>query len=97
MAKPRREILSIRISISIFAKGVIVVEKNNKNAADMPIGLMMSLAMHRDAMRNFSLLNDEKQKSVIRYVEDSKTGAEAKNRINNAVDNLEKGNTGFIG
>lgn len=71
--------------------------KKKRDAGEMPIGLMMSLAMHQDAMRNFSLLDDAKQKSVIRYVEDSQTGEEAKSRINNAVDNLDKGNTGFIG
>lgn len=71
--------------------------KGKKGASEMPIGLMMSLAMHQDAMKNFSLLDDEKQKSVIRYVEDSQTGAEAKTRILTAVDQLEKGSTGFIG
>lgn len=73
------------------------MENQKKDAENMPIGLMMKLAMHQDAMKNFSLLNDEKQKSVIRYVEDSQTGEEAKNRITNAVNNLDKGNTGFIG
>ena len=71
--------------------------KKKKDGAEMPIGLMMSLAMNRKAMRNFSLLNDEKQKSVVRYIEDSKTGTEAKDRIRTAVDSLEQGNTGFIG
>ncbi|HEX3016313.1 MAG TPA: hypothetical protein VHP31_00460 [Caproicibacter sp.] len=71
--------------------------KKKRDAGEMPIGLMLSLGMHQDAMKNFALLNDEKQNAVIRYVEDSQTGDEAKNRINTAVDNLEKGNTGFIG
>jgi hypothetical protein len=71
---------------------------NKKSSADqMPIGLMMSLAQHRNAMKNFSLLNDEKQKSVIQYVENSQTGEDAKNRIRNAVDSLDEGNTGFLG
>lgn len=67
----------------------------NRSAAEMPIGLTMSLAMHPDAMRNFSLMDEEKQKSVIRYVEDSKTGEEAENRIKTSVQNLEKGNSSF--
>lgn len=71
--------------------------KKKRDAGEMPIGLMLSLGMHQSAMKNFALLDDEKQNAVIRYVEDSQTGDEAKNRINTAVDNLEKGNTGFIG
>mgnify|MGYP000891199584 CR=1 FL=1 len=73
------------------------MKKKKSDATEMPIGLMMSLAMNRKAMRNFSLLPDEKQKSVVRYIEASQTGAEAKNRIHTAVDSLEQGNTGFIG
>ena len=71
--------------------------KKKRNAEEMPIGLMMTLAMHPDAMRNFSTLPDEKQSSVIRYVEDANSGEEAKNRISSAVDELEKGSTGFLG
>lgn len=71
--------------------------KGKSDAANMPIGLMMSLASHQSAMRNFGNLDDEQQKSVIRYVEGSSTGAEAKQRIQSAVENLERGDTGFIG
>ncbi|OCN02152.1 hypothetical protein A7X67_12090 [Clostridium sp. W14A] len=71
--------------------------KKNPDATDMPIGLMMSLAQHQNAMKTFGRLDDEHQKSVIRYVEDSTTGEEAKSRIQNAVQNLDQGNTGFIG
>ena len=67
-----------------------------KKATEMPIGLMMSLAMNPDAMKNFSQLNDEKQSSVIRYIESADTGDEARTRIGNAVDELGKGNTGFF-
>lgn len=71
--------------------------ENKGLGADMPIGLMMSLSQHQNAMKNFALLGDEEQKSVIRYVKDSVTGEEAKNRIQNAVSNLEQGNSGFLG
>jgi uncharacterized protein YdeI (YjbR/CyaY-like superfamily) len=71
--------------------------KKKRDAEDMPIGLMMSLAMHPDAMRNFSSLTDEKQSSVIHFVEDATTGAEARTRITNAVDQLENGKTDFLG
>lgn len=71
--------------------------KKKRDAGEMPIGLMMTLAMHPDAMRNFSALTDEKQSSVIRYVEDANTGAEARSRIGSAVDQLEQGSTGFLG
>lgn len=72
------------------------MEKESRRAEEMPIGLMMSLAMRPDAMRNFSLMDESRQRSVIRYVEDANTGAEAKERIGSAVDELGKGNTGFF-
>jgi uncharacterized protein YdeI (YjbR/CyaY-like superfamily) len=71
--------------------------KSRSDAGNMPIGLMMSLAQHQQAMKNFSLLDDEQQKSILRYVEDSRTGEEARNRIENAVNNLEQGNNSFFG
>lgn len=71
--------------------------QKKREAEEMPIGLMMSLAMNQDAMRNFSSLPEEKQSSVIRYVENASTGEDARARIGNAVDELEKGNTGFFG
>lgn len=73
------------------------MKKKKSEATDMPIGLMMSLAQHQSAMKNFAMLNDAGQKSVIRYVEDSSTGEEAKSRIQSAVKNLEEGNSGFFG
>lgn len=73
------------------------MEKKKRDAGEMPIGLMMSLAMNPDAMRNFSTLTNEKQSSVIRYVEDANSGEEARNRITSAVDELGKGSTGFLG
>lgn len=73
------------------------MSKGRSDAGNMPIGLMMSLAQHENAMKAFGRMDDEKQKSVIRYVEDSATGEEAKNRIRRAVESLEQGSTGFLG
>lgn len=78
-------------------KGGIFVGKDKSDAGNMPIGLMMSLAQHEKAMKAFGRMDDERQKSVIRYVEDSTTGEEAKSRIRKTVENLEQGNTGFLG
>ena len=73
------------------------MSKGKSDAGNMPIGLMMSLAQHEKAMKAFGRMDDEQQKSVIRYVEDSTTGQEAKNRIQKTVENLEQGNSGFLG
>ncbi|HCW80975.1 MAG TPA: hypothetical protein DG942_07745 [Ruminococcaceae bacterium] len=73
------------------------VKMESRSAAEMPIGLMMSLAMHPEAMHSFGQMDDEKQQSVIRYVENAKTGEEAKNRIYSAIKDLENGSTSFLG
>jgi uncharacterized protein YdeI (YjbR/CyaY-like superfamily) len=75
----------------------IMMDDKKKSGAELPIGLMMSLAMNPDAMKNFSQLDDEKQSSVIRYIESANTGDEARTRIGNAVDELSKGNIQFFG
>jgi uncharacterized protein YdeI (YjbR/CyaY-like superfamily) len=77
--------------------GGIMMNEKEKKPSQLPIGLMMSLAMNPDAMKTFSELNDEKQSSVIRYIKSANTGDEARTRIGNAVDELSKGNTGFFG
>jgi uncharacterized protein YdeI (YjbR/CyaY-like superfamily) len=71
------------------------MSNKKSDAGDMPIGLLMSLAQHKKAMKNFSGLNSEQQKSVIRYIEDSQTGEEAQTRIQSAVDRLDQGNAKF--
>ncbi len=70
------------------------MSKENREAQDMPIGLLMSLAMNRDAMSTFSRLGDEQQTSVIHFVEDAITGEDAKHRISEVVDRLKNGDTG---
>lgn len=73
------------------------MKKKESKAANMPVGLMVSLTKHQDAMKNFSMLDDEKQRLVIRYVKDSTNCEDAKRRIQSAVKNLEQGDIGFIG
>jgi uncharacterized protein YdeI (YjbR/CyaY-like superfamily) len=75
----------------------IIMDGKKKDGTELPIGLMMSLAMNPDAMKNFSQLDDEKQSSVVRYIESANTGDEARTRIGNAVDELSKGNITFFG
>lgn len=70
------------------------MEEKKRRAEEMPIGLMMTLAMHSDAMQAFALLGDEQQESVIRFVEDAVSGDDAKRRIESAVERLENGSTG---
>lgn len=70
------------------------MNKGAPEAQDMPIGLLMELAMHRDASNSFSLLDDEQQRAIIRFVEDAVTGEDAKHRIDETVDRLENGDTG---
>lgn len=70
------------------------MEGKERSADEMPVGLMMSLAMHGGAMRNFALLSGEQQRAVIRFVEEAATGEDAKRRVDSAVERLENGDTG---
>lgn len=61
--------------------------------SQIPIGLGMRLAMDMKAMTNFTNLPDERKQELIKYIEESTTGEEAKNRVMEVVSNLREGGT----
>ena len=63
---------------------------------DMPIGFGMELYQNSDALHCFAALSQDERNNIIQYIEKSKTGEEAKKRINTAVENLNKRNTKFF-
>ncbi len=63
---------------------------------DMPIGFGMELYQNSDALHCFAALSQGERNDIIQYIEKSKTGEEAKQRINNAVENLNKRNPKFF-
>lgn len=63
---------------------------------DMPIGFGMELYQNSDALHCFAALSQDERNDIIRYIEASKTGEEAKERINNAVKNLNHRNPRFF-
>ena len=63
---------------------------------DMPLGFGMALYQNSNALHCFAALSQDERNNIIRYIENSKTGEEAKNRIDNAVSNLNKRNTKFF-
>ena len=75
--------------------GNVSMTYDTKSAKDLPVGLMMSLAQNKTAMRAFSNLTPDGQERVIQYVTSAATGKEAKEHIHTAVDCLAHGDTGF--
>ncbi|HHV11707.1 MAG TPA: hypothetical protein GXX75_15650 [Clostridiales bacterium] len=63
------------------------------NEHQLPVGLGMKLALDMSAMTNFVRLSDDKKKQLVGYIEGSTTGDEARNRVNEVVSNLHKGDT----
>ena len=59
---------------------------------DMPIGFGMELYQNSNALHCFAALSQAERNDIIQYIEASKTGKEAKKRINTAVENLNKRN-----
>ena len=62
---------------------------------DMPIGLGMELYQNKNALHTFAALSQNERNDIIRYIEASENGDDAKKRINNAVENLNKRNLDF--
>lgn len=63
---------------------------------DIPLGLGMALSQDVDAMSYFGSLTGQQKAGVIRYVQGGSTGAEAKQRIQSATDNLKLHKVDFI-
>lgn len=72
------------------------MDNDKPDAKKMPIGLLMSLAQHENAMENFSRLNDVQRENLLRFTTGSATGEEAQDRIYTAVKKLDENNTGFL-
>ncbi|WP_461612324.1 hypothetical protein [Clostridium sp. Marseille-QA1073] len=69
----------------------------NPNVPDIPEGFAMALLQEPDARTSFQNLSDEQKTNVIRYIQNNNlTGTEAKNKINNAIKNLNNNSIDFI-
>lgn len=63
---------------------------------EMPIGLAMSLGMNEYAMDFYAGLNQNTRQKIKSYIQDCNNGKEAKEKINETVQNLEKHNLEFL-
>lgn len=78
-------------------KVFVGIGKNpDPSGLDMPIGFGMALYQNSTALHCFAALSQEQRNNIIKYIEDSKTGDDARKRIDNAVSNLNKRNLNFF-
>jgi uncharacterized protein YdeI (YjbR/CyaY-like superfamily) len=69
----------------------------NPNVPDIPEGFAMALLQEPDARASFQNLSDEEKTNVIRYIQNNNlTGTDAKNKISNAIKNLNNSSIDFI-
>ena len=67
----------------------------NPEGIDIPLGLSMELAMHPGAASTFGKMNPEEKHAAIRYIQSCTSGEDAKERIKNAISQMEQGHTQF--
>jgi len=60
---------------------------------DLPLGLSMELTMHPHAAATFGNMSTEEKQAAIRYVQSGISGEDAKRRIRNAVEQMDRGQT----
>lgn len=60
---------------------------------DLPLGLSMGLSMHPQAMDTFGKMTPQEKNAAIQYVQSAATGADAKRRVENAIQQMEHGQT----
>lgn len=68
----------------------------NSMHGELPIGFAMSLSMSPEAMKYYSTLSLEQQTDIVKYVQNNKTGIEAKQKVYNAIQGLENNNLDFL-
>ena len=68
---------------------------NSPDGIDIPLGLSMELTMHPTAATTFSNMSAAQKHAAIHYIQTATTGVEAKQRIKNAVSQMESGQVTF--
>ncbi|MEA5014326.1 MAG: YdeI/OmpD-associated family protein [Candidatus Limiplasma sp.] len=68
----------------------------NPEGLELPVGLGMQLAQEPAAMTHFGRLSPAQQQAVVHYVQSGVTGADAKSRVDEAVERLKNGDTHFF-
>lgn len=78
-------------------KVFVGIGKNpDPSGLDMPIGFGMALYQNSDALHCFAALSQEERNNIIKYIEASNSGEDARKRIDTAVSNLNKRNPKFF-
>jgi uncharacterized protein YdeI (YjbR/CyaY-like superfamily) len=66
------------------------------NVSDIPLGLGMELIQNTAARTSFENLSDQEKNNLISYLQKSKTGNEAKDKVKKSINNLAMGDTSFF-
>lgn len=62
---------------------------------EIPTGLMSRMANSTRAMDGFFSLDDDRRDALVQYIQGAQTGAEAKSRMEEAVEALEQADDTF--
>lgn len=64
---------------------------HNPEGPDIPLGFGMQLAQDPKAVETFGKMSKDEKRAVIKYVQDCRTGDEAKKHVAHAVNCLHEG------
>ena len=67
-----------------------------KLPGEIPVGFAMSLSMNDKAMKYYSGLSLDTQMKIVDYIQNNKTGMEAKEKVTNVIKGLENSNINFL-
>lgn len=62
----------------------------------LPIGFAMSIAQHEEALKYYGSLDNDTKSKISKYIQNSSTGQEAKQRIETCINKLAKSNLNFL-
>ena len=74
---------------------MVVLIKNNINE-DITLGFLFEIFKNNKALNNFSKLDISNQLKITKYIQNSSTGYEVKEKINTAIENLENNSLDFL-
>ena len=74
---------------------MVVLIKNNINE-DITLGFLFEIFKNNKALNNFSKLDISNQLKITKYIQNSSTGYEVKEKINTAIENLKNISLDFL-
>lgn len=75
---------------------MVIIMKETNTEKNMPVGFVFKMAMDSKALDYYSTLSNSTKERITNYIQNSSTGNESKQRIEDVINNLKNNNLDFL-